>query len=166
MNHINTRWRKVNLSRPTPEAWPNITELTSGPALEKVPPGYTAWAVGRWNDDPARRGTFSNDPDDPGTNAHIVVMPTLIPDAPLSIRIRYLARAVAIATARCPLCGGRAHLDRMPPPPGEQGQAVFHALPLYVRVQHAPGCPVDDWTDAERQWFVPFRDNHHERSHR
>jgi hypothetical protein len=140
---VNVRWRGVNLSRPTPEAWPNITELTTGPALDKVPPGFTAWAVGRWDDDPARRRKSTRHPDDPGVLAHIVVMPTLVPEAPVSIRVRYLARAVAVATAKCPLCSGRAHLSRRPTPT--------------IHLRHSVGCPADDWTADEQRWFVPFR---------
>ena len=149
---VNVRWRSVNLSRPTrrpgdttsPEAWPNITELTTGPALDRVPRGFSAWAIGRWDDDPSRRRKSTHHPDDPGVLAHIVVMPTLIPEAPVSIRVRYLARAVAIATAKCPLCSGRAHLTRRPTPT--------------IHLRHSVGCPADDWTAEEQQWFVPFRE--------
>ena len=42
--------------------------------------------------------------------------------------------------------------------------AAFRALPLYVHVRHATGCPVEDWTEEERQWFVPFREDHNERN--
>lgn len=56
---------------------------------------------------------------------------------------------------RCPLCGQVASLDREPVAPGEQGRAVFHTLPLYVRVRHAVGCPADDFAESERRWLLP-----------
>ncbi|GAA6527953.1 hypothetical protein [Intrasporangium sp. DVR] len=115
-----------------PEVWPLLTRLDGAP----VPDGFTAWRVGP-------------------EGGPVVAVPAFAPDAPHEFRRRWLARALATALGRCPLCGEVASLDREPPGPGEQGRAAFHALPLYVRVRHATGCPADDFTDAERRWLLP-----------
>lgn len=140
-------WERANRSTPADE-WPTVTRLTSGPALDKVPDGFTAWAVGPWPDDPAAA---------PREGRHIVVLPTLDVAASLSVHRRYLARAVALGTGRCPLCSAVAGLSREPVAPGEQGRAVFQELPLYVRVRHATGCPAEFLPD-ERHHFPAYRD--------
>lgn len=115
-----------------PEAWPLVTRLDGAP----VPEGFTAWRVGP-------------------EGGPVVALPTLAPDAPADFRRRHLARLVATALGRCPLCGEVAGLSREPVAPGEQGRAVFHALPLYVRVRHSTGCPADDFPEADRRWLLP-----------
>lgn len=141
-----------------PGQWPDVTKLTSGRALETLPVGYTAWAVGNWDDDPDVRAATRE-----GISNHIVVLPTLVDDAPPEIHSRLMARAVAIGTGKCPLCSGRAGLTQQPPAPGEP-RASFHAFPVYVRIEHSQGCPADDWSDDDRQWFAQYRDGHNERS--
>lgn len=136
-------WERAQESTPADD-WPAVTRLTSGPELAKVPPGFTAWAVGAWPDADAPGGR------------HVVVLPTLDPAAPLDVHRRLMARVVALGSGRCPLCSAVAGLDREPVAPGEQGRAVFHVLPLYVRVRHATGCPAE-FTPDEAHLFPVYR---------
>lgn len=138
-------WHRAHSSTPV-DAWPQVTRLTTGPALARVPDGFTPWAVGPWIDDPAAA---------PPAGRHVVVLPTLAGDAPLDVRHRYLARLVALGTGRCPLCSAVAGLSRQIPEPGEPGRAAFHALPLVVTVNHSVGCPADSFGEEDRRFFVP-----------
>lgn len=138
-------WERAHDSTPDHE-WPTVTVLTSGSGLDKVPPGFTPYAVGPWTEHPENA---------PREGRHVVVLPTAHPNAPLGLRRRLMARAVALGTGRCPLCSEVAGLTQRLPGPGEPGRAVWHALPVYLAVRHATGCPADDWTEADRSWLAP-----------
>lgn len=138
-------WERVNASTPDDE-WPAVTLLTSGSGLDKVPPGFTAYAVGPWDEHPENA---------PASGRHVVVLPSVHPNAPLGLRRRLMARAVANGTGTCPLCSAALGLSQRLPGPGEPGRAVWHALPVYLAVRHATGCPADDWTETDRGWLLP-----------
>lgn len=70
--------------------WPIITALPDPFGL--LPPGWSAWLVGYWPDEPHEA------PRAP------VTLPALRPDAPHLLQRRYLAGVVAVGSARCPLC--------------------------------------------------------------
>ena len=122
--------------------WPLVTRL-SGPARAEVPPGFAAFAVGPWQDDPQ---------DAPPEGRHIVVMPSLVAEAPMSVRRRYIARLVATGTGRCPLCGSVAGI--LPDSPSPDHPASWRLLPLRVGISHTPGCPAV-FGDADREYFDP-----------
>lgn len=136
-------WERVHRSVP-PREWPMVTRLTSGPEVAKLPPGYCAWAVGAWPDPEPLTGGRS-----------VVVMPELVPDAPLPVRRRYLARVVANGCGQCPLCSGVAGIVGNDPEIGYR--AGYYRLPVTVQTRHAVGCPTE-FEVSERGWFVPFRD--------
>ena len=119
-------WERAHDDSVPADRWPLVTAL-SGPALDAVPPGCSAWAVGPWQDDPQ---------DAPSEGRHIVVMPSL----------------VATGTGRCPLCGGVAGI--LPDSPSPDHPASWRLLPLRVGISHTPGCPAV-FTDADRQFFDP-----------
>ena len=139
-------WERANDSIPS-EQWPQVTRLTTGPGLDKVPPGFTAWAVGPWSAQKTSEGR------------QVVVLPSLALNAPKAVWERYLARVIATGSGKCPMCSQVAALDREPPAPGELGRAAFHALPLFVRVTQSMGCPAADWTERERHYFPALNPN-------
>ncbi|CCH77142.1 hypothetical protein BN12_1680008 [Nostocoides japonicum T1-X7] len=129
-------WERAHASAPT-GSWPTVTRL-AGP---DVPRHMTAWAVGRWSDEP--------DDDRP---RQIIVTPSLKPDAPASVRRRLLARVIADGSGECPLCSAVAGLDREPPAPGEPGIAAWRTMPLHITLTHAVGCPAT-FGDEDRRHF-------------
>lgn len=88
---------------------------------EGTPPGFSAWAVG---------ALFGE--------RHIVILPTLSPDAPQVIHDRVVARVLATATGECPLCGRAAGHDLL--------------APTVVDVRHDEGCPAV-FTEDDSRWF-------------
>ena len=136
-------WDRVHATAP-PGEWPEVTRLTTGPEVDRLPPNFTAWAVGPWPADPA---------DAPPAGRHVVVLPTLDPAAPFDVQRRYRARIVADGSGTCPLCSGVAGIVGPDP---ERARAGFHALPVRVGVRHSTGCPAADFGERERRWFPAF----------
>ena len=103
---------------------PVITRLI--PAPEGTPEGFAAWQVG------------FREP------RSIAVLPELDPRAPYTVHLRYLGRAVATATGRCPFCfevaGG----------PGEH----WMLGPRVIQTKHGEDCPAV-FTEEE-QWLFPI----------
>lgn len=142
-------WQRVHDSAPADD-WPTVTKLTTGSALARVPEGFSAWSIGDWDD-------LSNQSADDATAAgrHIIIMPTLSDEAPISIHRRLIARAVALGTGRCPLCNAVAGLTQSPPEVGVQGIAAWRVLPVYVQISHSVGCPANSFGEEDRCWFLP-----------
>ncbi len=101
-----------------------------------TPDGFSAWAVGPL-----------------GGPRSIVVVPALVAGAPAALVDRLVARVIATATGRCPLCGHAAGLSSPIPEPGARGRAAFYAMPVVVEVRHDDGCPALFEADDAR-WFV------------
>lgn len=92
-----------------------------GTPPEGTPPGFSAWAVG---------ALFGE--------RHIVILPTLSSDAPAVMLDRVVARVLATATGRCPLCGRASGVDVL--------------TPDVVDVRHDEGCPAT-FGPADTRWF-------------
>jgi hypothetical protein len=86
-------------------------------------PGCTAWSVGN------PRGVM-------------VLMPTLLPGAPASLRRRYRDRIVANATGRCPRCGETSGIDAAPAERVASGT-----------LKHADNCPLLLDRPSDGQWI-------------
>lgn len=78
------------------------------------------------------------------------MLPALRPLAPVEVRRRYVARVVANATGRCPLCEGVAGVWIDP----TRTPAAWSVLPVTFQVLHATQCPAQFET-RDRKWFDP-----------
>ena len=74
----------------------------------------------------------------------MVGMPTLLPNAPKSIKRRYLARIVCNATGACPTCGAITSDAR------GADRAIARA-----QVEHESYCPVGDHGPSLDRWLDP-----------
>lgn len=138
-------WDRAHPGSAPPDQWPPITRLVTGDGLDRVPPGFAAWAVGRW----------PNDPDTaPAEGRHVIVLPELDPAAPYEVHRRYMARVIADGTGRCPMCAAVAGI--VGPDPEHGHRAGFHRLPVVVGIQHATACPAE-FTEDDRRWFPVHR---------
>lgn len=77
-----------------------------------------------------------------------VVLPDLLPTAPMAVQRRYVARVLASSIGTCPLCHGVAGVSGNPEHP-----AAWHLLPVTVEVKHEPWCAAL-FTERDRQHFV------------
>lgn len=115
---------RVTAAQESAASVPIVALLGTPP--EGTPDGFSAWAVGPlW-------GPRS-----------IVIVPTLLPDAPQPVVDRLVARVVATATGACPMCSRTAALDP--------------AHPRRLSVQHDNGCPAI-FENADARWFITTKE--------